>query len=74
MADDKDPHEDVNTKLIRTKEQWAKDGRALTGTSTDPRVNRRPPGQRITQDFPVLDLGIQPKSGVCRLGEWLRIP
>jgi len=60
MAADEDPHGDVNAKLIRTKEQWAKDGRALTGMSSDPRVNRRPPGQRITQDFPVLDLGIQP--------------
>ena len=60
MADEHDPHEDVNAKLIRTKEQWARDGRALTGTSSDERLNRRPPGQRITQDFPVLDLGIQP--------------
>lgn len=46
-------------KLIDTKQQWARDGRGLTGeTSTDrPRL---PPGQRLTQDFPVLDLGVQP--------------
>jgi DMSO/TMAO reductase YedYZ molybdopterin-dependent catalytic subunit len=61
MGADEDPHADVNAKLIRTKEQWAKDGRGLTGApEADPRVQRRPPGQRITQDFPVLDLGIQP--------------
>jgi DMSO/TMAO reductase YedYZ molybdopterin-dependent catalytic subunit len=60
MTGDEDPHGDVNAKLIRAKEQWARDGRGLTGTSSDERLNRRPPGQRITQDFPVLDLGIQP--------------
>ncbi len=60
MADDDSPHGDVNDKLIRTKEKWAKDGRALTGTAGDPARERRPPGQRVTQDFPVLDLGIQP--------------
>ena len=54
------PHADVNAKLVRAKEKWAKDGRALTGTSADPVRDRRPPGQRVTQDFPVLDLGIQP--------------
>jgi DMSO/TMAO reductase YedYZ molybdopterin-dependent catalytic subunit len=59
MADD-DTHEDVNAKLIATKEKWARDGRALTGTTSDPARVRRPPGQRVTADFPVLDLGIQP--------------
>lgn len=51
---------EFNSKLIRTKEQWARDGRGLTGTSSTPRGNRRPPGQHITKDFPVLDLGVQP--------------
>lgn len=50
----------VKEKLIRTKEKWAEEGRGLTGTTADPRRERRPPGQRVTQDFPVLDLGIQP--------------
>jgi DMSO/TMAO reductase YedYZ molybdopterin-dependent catalytic subunit len=59
-ADDDGPHADVNAKLIRTKEAWARDGRALTGVSADPARDRRPPGQRVTQDFPVLDLGVQP--------------
>jgi len=60
MTDDDNPHANVNEKLIRTKEKWAKDGRALTGTAADPARDRRPPGQRVTEDFPVLDLGIQP--------------
>jgi len=38
-------------KLIRTKEQWAKDGRALTGTAGDATKDRLPPGQRLTKDF-----------------------
>ena len=61
MSDDEDvPFGEVKQKLVRTKEQWARDGRALTGTSADPKKVRLPPGQRLTQDFPVLDLGVQP--------------
>jgi len=59
-ADDQEPDADkVKDKLVRTKEQWAKDGRALTG-KTASHSERLPPGQRLTKDFPVLDLGIQP--------------
>ena len=47
-------------KLIRTKEQWARDGRGLTGKPSDPSRHRLPPGQRLVKDFPVLDLGKQP--------------
>lgn len=50
----------IKDKLIRTKEEWARTGRGLTGESADPEKVRRPPGQRVTEDFPVLDLGIQP--------------
>jgi len=60
MTADEPSHADVNAKLIVAKEKWAAEGRALTGTTADPKRDRRPPGQRITSDFPVLDLGIQP--------------
>ena len=53
----------IKQKLIDTKEQWARDGRGLTDaglTSTGSDKPRLPPGQRLTQDFPVLDLGVQP--------------
>jgi len=61
MTDSNDtPTGPVKDKLIRTKEQWAKDGRALTGMTSDPNKVRLPPGQRLTKDFPVLDLGVQP--------------
>jgi DMSO/TMAO reductase YedYZ molybdopterin-dependent catalytic subunit len=59
MNDD-EPTGPVKDKLIRTKEQWAREGRALTGTAADPTKARLPPGQRLTKDFPVLDLGVQP--------------
>lgn len=59
MSDDGPDPQGVKEKLIRTKEQWAKTGRGLTGT-TARQHDRRPPGQRVTEDFPVLDLGIQP--------------
>lgn len=57
--DDGPDPQGVKEKLIRTKEQWAKTGRGLTGATAPPQ-ERRPPGQRVTEDFPVLDLGIQP--------------
>ncbi len=47
-------------KLIATKQQWARDGRLLTGTHADPARDRLPPGQRLVTDWPVLDLGEQP--------------
>ena len=50
----------VKDKLVRTKEGWAREGRLLTGTTADPARDRLPPGQRLVQDFPVLDLGVQP--------------
>lgn len=47
----------LKEKLVRTKENWAKEGRALTGK---PGQARLPPGQHLTAEWPVLDLGIQP--------------
>ncbi len=47
-------------KLIRSKEAWAREGRLLTGRQGDARVDRLPPGQRLVENWPVLDLGIQP--------------
>ena len=53
----------IKQKLIDTKQQWARDGRGQSGeavASSGPEKPRLPPGQRLTQDFPVLDLGVQP--------------
>ena len=56
-------------KLVKTKEKWAEEGRGMSGEapaeppaepSAKPDKPRLPPGQRLTQDFPVLDLGMQP--------------
>jgi DMSO/TMAO reductase YedYZ molybdopterin-dependent catalytic subunit len=58
MAED-DP--DVKPKLLAAKQAWARDGRLLTGTASDPEQDRLPPGQRLTHDWPVLDLGSQPE-------------
>lgn len=49
----------IKDKLIASKQQWAKDGRLLTGHSA-PTSQRLPPGQRLTESWPVLDLGVQP--------------
>lgn len=47
-------------KLAAAKEKWAEEGRGLTGRMGDKTKDRLPPGQRKTQDWPVLDLGVQP--------------
>ncbi|MBP0113185.1 MULTISPECIES: sulfite oxidase-like oxidoreductase [Bradyrhizobium] len=49
-----------DSKLTRTKERWAREGRFLTGKITRPDGQRLPPGQHLTKDWPVLDLGVVP--------------
>jgi DMSO/TMAO reductase YedYZ molybdopterin-dependent catalytic subunit len=46
-------------KLVESKTRWAKEGRLLTGDTA--RRDRLPPGQHVVEDWPVLDLGIQPE-------------
>jgi DMSO/TMAO reductase YedYZ molybdopterin-dependent catalytic subunit len=58
MTDDKS--ELPESKLARTKQKWAREGRFLTGTTSRPEEQRLPPGQHLTCDWPVLDLGIVP--------------
>lgn len=53
-------NEPPDSKLTRTKEKWAREGRFLTGTITRPEEQRLPPGQHLTKDWPVLDLGVVP--------------
>lgn len=57
MADDNDT---PDSKLTRSKEKWAREGRFLTGKTARPENQRLPPGQHLTRDWPVLDLGVEP--------------
>jgi len=57
MDEDNTPSE---SKLTQTKQRWAREGRFLTGRPARPETDRLPPGQHLTQDWPVLDLGITP--------------
>ncbi|NFV79972.1 sulfite oxidase-like oxidoreductase [Magnetospirillum aberrantis] len=58
MAEDDEPLMGrPRQKLVETKEKWAREGRALTGRAGKDRL---PPGQRLTAEWPVLDLGICP--------------
>ncbi len=57
MADEEPPSD---SKLTRTKKAWAERGHFLTGQATRPHSERLPPGQHLTNDWPVLDLGNQP--------------
>ena len=47
-------------KLVASKQRWAREGRLLTGRSARPESQRLPPGQHRVENWPVLDLGIQP--------------
>jgi len=49
----------LKEKLIETKQNWARDGRLITGAAAE-YEQRLPPGQRLVKDWPVLDLGVHP--------------
>ncbi len=50
----------IREKLIARKQDWAREGRLLTGPPADPQKTRLPPGQRLVKDWPGLDLGAEP--------------
>jgi DMSO/TMAO reductase YedYZ molybdopterin-dependent catalytic subunit len=54
MTDEADPP--VESKLTRSKQRWAREGRFLTGRIARPEDQRLPPGQHLTRDWPILDL------------------
>jgi DMSO/TMAO reductase YedYZ molybdopterin-dependent catalytic subunit len=56
--DDAAPPQD--SKLTRSKRQWAEQGKFLTGRHARPDTERLPPGQHLVRDWPVLDLGQHP--------------
>lgn len=49
-----------DSKLTRTKQRWAEQGRFITGRTSRPEEDRLPPGQHLVKNWPVLDLGIEP--------------
>ena len=61
MAEDDTDTPSRRDKLVLAKQAWAKAGRLLTGTTADPLYQRLPPGQTLVKDWPVLDLGNQPR-------------
>src|SRR3979409_1688142 len=59
MADANEPR--PISKLTRTKQRWAREGRFITGKTSRPEEQRLPPGQHLTRDWPTLDLGVMPQ-------------
>lgn len=60
-TDDPARLEGYRDKLVRRKEEWAREGRLLTGVAGPQAGDARlPPGQRLVRNWPVLDLGVQP--------------
>ncbi len=66
MADEnkQQPH----SKLTRSKQRWAREGRFLTGKTSRPEQQRLPPGQHLTRDWPLLDLGLTPQISTRSAG------
>ena len=64
MADETEPPPD--SKLTRSKQRWAQEGRFLTGRTSRPEEQRLPPGQHLTRDWPTLDLGLTPEISHAR--------
>src|SRR4030095_1106589 len=60
MPDQNNETAQFRKKLIRRKQEWAAEGRLLTGRPARPETERLPPGQREVKNWPVLDLGAQP--------------
>ena len=60
MPDQNNETGQFREKLIRRKQEWAAEGRLLTGRHARPETTRLPPGQREVKTWPVLDLGAQP--------------
>lgn len=50
----------ADSKLTRTKQSWAEQGRFITGRTSRPEEERLPPGQHLAKNWPVLDLGVEP--------------
>ena len=62
MSDD-DPTllDGYREKLVRRKQEWAAEGRLITGEEADLGTQAKlPPGQREVKNWPVLDLGVHP--------------
>jgi DMSO/TMAO reductase YedYZ molybdopterin-dependent catalytic subunit len=53
--------ESPETKLTLSKRRWAEQGKFLTGKISRPETDRLPPGQHLVTNWPVLDLGRQPR-------------
>jgi DMSO/TMAO reductase YedYZ molybdopterin-dependent catalytic subunit len=62
--DDDEPLPETS-KLTRSKQRWAGEGKFLTGQPAAA-GERLPPGQHLVRDWPVLDLGRQPDISASR--------
>jgi DMSO/TMAO reductase YedYZ molybdopterin-dependent catalytic subunit len=60
-VDEDPPIDPARQKLVDTKQKWAEEGRLITGKTGQRSRDRLPPGQHEVKNWPVLDLGVQPK-------------
>lgn len=59
MSDDNN-EPPADSKLTKTKRRWAEARKFITGKTSRADTERLPPGQHLTKDWPVLDLGQTP--------------
>ncbi len=55
-----------DSKLTASKRRWASEHKFLTGREGRPATDRLPPGQHLTDGWPILDLGKQPDVPIAR--------
>lgn len=61
MTDKPELLDGYREKLVRRKQEWARDGRLIDDErGARPADDRLPPGQRLVETWPILDLGVQP--------------
>ena len=61
-----DPAPPPDSKLTRSKRQWAAEGKFIVPPGAPPERDRLPPGQHLVRNWPVLDLGRQPHVSLDR--------
>ena len=61
-----DPTPPPDSKLTRSKRQWAAEGKFIAPPGAAPERDRLPPGQHLVRNWPVQDLGRQPHVSLDR--------
>jgi DMSO/TMAO reductase YedYZ molybdopterin-dependent catalytic subunit len=57
--------DETETKLTRSKLEWARKGQFMGDGPRERSTDRLPPGQHLTEGWPILDIGIKPEIDIA---------